>query len=480
MELIWFIPILIMIIILIRTLLFSGPGGYNNGGGSTGALVNGEVDLERAAENLSRSVGFKTVSGGSAEEFHQLFSFLEKKYPLVHQELQRETVNDFSLLYYWPGKDPSLKPVLLLGHTDVVPVEEDTEADWSYPPFAGERAEGFVWGRGSMDNKLNVIGQLEAVENLLSRSLKPKRDVYLAFGHDEEIRGPDGALAMARLLEERGLEFYLVLDEGGCVLEDALPGLGEPAAFVGTAEKGFANLQLTAPGSGGHSALPPFPTELGRLARALHRLETKQMKARLTPPIEGMLNIIGPRLPWGRRLILANLWLFRPLFIKSFSRQPLGNALLRTTTAPTMARGSKASNVLPDRPGVTINFRLLPGDTLEDLLEHVKKTVADEKISIEVLNAHEPSRVSDGAGEEFRHLAKNINRVFPGIPVSPYLVFGGTDSRYYQNVCSEIFRFSPMQINNSELKKVHSVNERISEENIERAVSFYCSLLLDL
>ncbi len=436
-----------------------------------------EVNRERAFENLASAVRFKTISGKNPDEFNKFFRFLETAYPRVHAELQREVINDFSLLYHWKGEDPKAKPVLLMGHSDVVPVEGETEDEWSYPPFGGTRAEGYIWGRGSMDNKNNIIGQLEAVEELLKSSFKPSRDVYLAFGHDEEIRGREGAYSIGRELEKRGIELSFVLDEGGGVMEGVIKGLSTPVALVGTGEKGFVNLRLTARSGGGHSATPPRVTGLGRLARAVVSLEKNQMQARITRPVREMLNHIGPEMPLGQRMLIANLWLFQPLFIHLFSSFPGGNAMLRTTVAPTMAEGSRASNVLPDSPSVTLNFRLLPGDSSEKLLEHVKKTVADEEIDIEVLNAYEPSSISSGASPEFNFLKERIKGVFPETTVTPYLVFGGTDARHYEPICQEIFRFSPMAIDNNELKRVHARDERLSESNMEKAVVFYSNLI---
>jgi len=438
------------------------------------------VNLERASKNLSDAIRFKTISGKNPEEFEKFISFLEDCYPLVHQELRREVVNDFSLLFHWAGTDPSLKPALLMAHSDVVPVEGETEKDWTYPPFDGARAEGFVWGRGSMDNKNSIIAQLEAVEDLLASSFKPSRDIYLAFGHDEEIRGKDGAFAVSRLLEERGIELSMVLDEGGAVMEGFIKGLSTPVALVGTAEKGFVNLRLTARSGGGHSASPPRKTGLGSLAKAIVKLEKNQMPARLSQPVREMLTQVGPEMSTANRIIVSNLWLFRPLFVKVFSAVPGGNALLRTTVAPTMAEGSRASNVLPDSPSVTINFRLLQGDSVASLLEHVRKTIDDQNIEIKVLNSYEPSLVSDGEGEEFGFLTSRINETFPGVTVASYLVFGGTDARHYEPICPQIFRFSPMKIDNSELKRIHARDERISEDNLEKAVSFYKGFLKEI
>jgi len=471
MGILLFVLLILLLVIFYRTHIFQ------NKSRDFVRTKKEKIDPERAIANLSAAIGFRTISGKNPEAFKGLISFLEKTYPLVHKELKREVINEHSLLYHWPGKNQSEKPALLMAHSDVVPVEEDTEKGWTHHPFSGKRADGFVWGRGAMDNKNNLIAQLEAVEDLLASSFKPARDIFLAYGHDEEVRGKEGALAIAQLLQERGIDLYFVLDEGGGIMEGIIKGLSNPAALVGTAEKGFVNLELTARSGGGHSASPPAITGLGRIARAVVKLEKNQMQPRISKPVREMLDHIGPEMSPGKRLVIANLWLFRPLFIRKFSAFPGGNALLRTTVAPTMAEGSKASNVLPDSPSVTINFRLLPGDSVEDLLDHVKRTIADNEIEIEFLNAYEPSLVSDGRGEEFQFLRERILEAFPGATVAPYLVFGGTDARYFEPVCSQIFRFSPMQIKDTELKRVHAVDERISEENIERMVSFYKGLL---
>src|SRR5262245_15132884 len=185
-----------------------------------------------AVERLAQALRFRTVSHDdpSQDDPTQLVALrehLERSFPRVHAQLRREIVGGHSLVYAWPGKRPDLPPVLLMGHQDVVPVED--ERAWSQPPFGGVVAGGFVWGRGTLDDKQAVLGVLEASEALLAEGFVPARTVYLAFGHDEEASGRRGARRIAELFRSRGVRFAFVLDEGGFYTEGTFPGLSVPA-----------------------------------------------------------------------------------------------------------------------------------------------------------------------------------------------------------------------------------------------------------
>ena len=445
-------------------------------------INNIKIDVQRAGENLSKVIQCKTVSTSGSlntdwDELKKLHGVLEESYPLVHSNLEKEVIYGYSLLYRWKGKNSSKKPILLLGHTDVVPIEAGTEKDWTYPPFRGDIAEGYVWGRGALDIKIQVIAVLEAVETLLNKGYTPEQDIYLAFGHDEEVGGRDGALKIANLLKARGISFEYVLDEGGCVTEDGLKGIDSPIAVIGTCEKGYANIRLTAEDGGGHASMPPKNTALGMISDAVVKLERNQMKTKISQPVRDMFSYIGPEMKGINKVILANLWIFEPMFKKIFSGNPTGNALLRTTTAATMAQGSTEPNVLPQRASATFNFRIAPGETGEDLLHHIKTTINNPSIKIEALRLEDPSKVSSVDTDPFRLLEKTIYQIFPDALVSPYLVMAGTDARKYEEVCENIYRFSPYMISKKELAKVHATDERISLENIEKCVQFFITLI---
>lgn len=440
-----------------------------------------EIDLALAANRLSGAVQLPTVTHSDSKQadrapFEQFIRYLEQAYPVAHGALEREIVNGYSLLYRWKGQDESLKPALFSAHIDVVPVEAGTEQDWLYPPFSGAVAEGFVWGRGTLDVKNQIITVLEAIEHLLKQGYTPARDFYLAFGHDEEVGGKEGAVHLAALLQFRGVSFEYVLDEGGCVTLGAMSGVNRPVAVVGIGEKGFANIRLTAESSGGHSSMPPRHTAAGMIGRAVADLEKRQCPARISNYLKEMLAHIGPEMSFGNRIILANLWLFGPLFKSIFISSPTGNALLRTTTAVTILEAGSQPNVLPQKAGAVVNFRIAPGESGRDLLTHIR-TVVGEQIKVEPLLLNEPSKISPVSAGGFKEIERAVYAVFPEAVAAPYIVMAGTDAVKYEPVCEQIYRFSPYQISADDLGRIHGTNERISLENIERGIRFFIELL---
>jgi carboxypeptidase PM20D1 len=440
-----------------------------------------KIDVDRAAGRLSGAVQIPTITASDPEKadrapFEQFIHYLEQAYPSAHAVMEREIVNGYSLLYRWKGREEGLKPVLFMAHIDVVPVEEGTEQDWHYPPFSGALADGFVWGRGTMDIKNQLISVLEAVEYLLAEGFTPARDFYLAFGHDEEMRGEEGAVKLSALLQSRGISFEYVLDEGGAVTVGAMPGVERPIALVGIAEKGYADIRITAEGETGHSSMPPKHTAAGMIGRAVAELEKKQRPARISPYLKEMLAYIGPEMKFGLRVILANLWLFGPLFKLIFKSSRTGNALLRTTTAVTVLEGGSRPNVLPRKASAVINFRISPGESVSELLDHVRRVVG-KKIKVEPIQATDPSRISPVDGSGFKTVEQAVYAIFPEAVTVPYIVMGGTDAIRYEPVCEQIYRFTPMLISVEDLERMHGTNERLSLENVERGVRFYIELL---
>ncbi len=443
------------------------------------------VDDNTLAAHLAQAVRFQTVSFTDptqvkTEEFLNLHKFLEETYPLVHAKLTREVIADYSLLYTWKGSDPAQKPVLLMAHQDVVPIEPGTEARWTHPPFDGQIADGFVWGRGSLDDKCTMIGILEAVEMLLREGYQPRRTIYLAFGHDEEIGGLRGAPAIAETLRTRGVELESVLDEGGAITEGVIKGLSKPAAVVGTGEKGFMSVQLSVEIEGGHSSTPPPQTAVGIVSAAVAHLEENQMPARLDGATEEMLSYLGPEMNFVQRTAIANLRLFRPLILRQFTSIPATNAAVRTTTAATVIEGGVKDNVLPSHARAVVNFRILPGDTTASVLEHVRTVVNDPRVKIEILPdsaVSEPSPVSSADSQGYKTIERTIRQIFPQAVVAPYLVLGATDSRRYSRVSANIYRFTPIELHPEDLERVHGTNERISVVNFAQCVKFYRQLI---
>ncbi len=391
-------------------------------------------------------------------------------------------VGGASLLYTWLGRDPSLAPLVLMGHLDVVPVDPGSESEWTYGPFEGVVADGFIWGRGALDNKVNVIAILEAVEALLGEGFTPERSVYLAFGHDEEVGGRDGARRIAESLEARGMtRAALVVDEGGSRTQGFVLGLEEPVALVGIAEKGFLSLDLSVRSEGGHSSMPPRETAISILARAITRLEEQPFPSRLDGATRWMLDSVGPNLPFTTRLALANLWLFEPVVRERLAGTPSTAAMVRTTTAPTIIAAGVKENVLPIRAHAVVNFRIVPGETRGTVTTHVRKIVSDPRVTIGPATAFstDPSPVSDHKGAGFRLVASSARQATrdPDLLVAPYLVIGGTDSRYYADRAESVLRFVPLLLRPEDLPRVHGTDERVSSADLATGVRFFHALI---
>jgi carboxypeptidase PM20D1 len=441
------------------------------------------VDARAAAERLAGAIRFPTISHEDAARvedaaFHGLHRYLEQSFPRVHSTLTREVMAGYSLLYTWPGTNSQLPPILLMSHTDVVPVEPGTEKAWTHPPFSGRIVGGHVWGRGAMDDKAGVMGILEAVELLLGRGFRPERTVYLAFGHDEEVGGSKGAAALAAVLERRGVRPDFILDEGGLIAEGIVPGVESPVAMISTAEKGYVSVELVAVAEGGHSSMPPRTTAIGKLAAAVRRLEENPMPARIDGATRRSFEYLAPEMPFGPRLFLANLWLFGPLAERQLGADPASNARIRTTTAATVFQGGIKENVLPSRARAVVNFRILPGDTIEGVLRHVRETVGPEiKVAVTGSFPTEPSPESDVRSPEFGLLQRTIAQVFPGMLVAPNLLSGGTDTKHYRKLTRNVYRFVPVRVLEKDLARIHGTNERIRVESYGEAVRFYAQLL---
>ncbi|HYT53121.1 MAG TPA: M20 family peptidase [Verrucomicrobiae bacterium] len=443
-----------------------------------------QISLSRdAVSRLSEAIQYRTITnqasaGFESGEMQRFQDFLTKSFPRVHELLLKETIGGHSLLYSWKGKDERLKPVLLMAHMDVVPVDPATESSWHHPPFSGHVADGYIWGRGTMDDKGSVLAILEAAENLLASGFEPQRTLYLAFGHDEEVGGNNGAANIAAALRSRGVELEFVLDEGLNILSGIISGVSSPVALIGIAEKGYLTLRLTTETPGGHSSMPPPDTAIGVMSRALHKLSASPFSSRLDGPTRRMLEFIGPEMAWSKRLVLANLWLFNPLVRRQLAASPLTNAAIRTTLAPTIISAGVQENVLPTRAAAVINLRLLPGDTIPSAIEHVRKAIDDPKVQLTPLPVRmEPSSVSDIESPSFTLLHRTIRQTAPEAIVAPSLLVAATDSRHYSALTRNIYRFLPITLRPEDTKRYHGIDERISIQDYDRCVRFYTQLI---
>ena len=443
------------------------------------------IAADTATAHLAGALRLATVSHTDYAQtdtvpFGQLRRYLEHTFPLVHAHLARHTVNGYGLLYEWAGTDATLPPLLLLAHQDVVPVPVGTEQQWTRPAFAGQVDGEYLYGRGALDDKLNLIGQLEAVEYLLRTNFQPRRTVLLAFGHDEETQGLYGAAALAALVKQKypaGLG--LVLDEGGFVKSDGVAGLARPVALVGVSEKGYLSLVLSAGGPAGHASMPPALTSVGRVASAVARLEAHPFPTRLDAGVSGLLAYVAPAVPFGNRVVFANQWLFGGLIKRSLLATPSGASALRTTTAPTIMLGGEKDNVLPADASATVNFRLLPGDSVAGVIARVRELVDDPAINVSILGVgRNASPVSGTDNAAFAHLHRTIKSVFPNALVAPYGVVGATDARAYAALCPQAtYRFMPLEMNQADIERLHGLNERIKTAAYQDVIRFYVAIL---
>ncbi len=458
-----------------------------------------EVDSLTIAGHLGRIIRCQTVSvqdsdGDRADwsAFRGLQQELASMYPRLHRTLTVEIVNHHSLLYTWTGTNLELNPILFAAHQDVVPIEPGTEQNWEHPPFAGIVADGFCWGRGTLDDKCAIIGVMEVIETLLQQGFHPERTILLALGHDEEVMGINGAQRIAQLLKERGVELEAVLDEGGFLASGLLAGITRPIAMVGIAEKPYMTIELRAEGCAGHSSSPQAPTAIGRLSRAIHRLETHPMPARLNY-LSWLFDSLASELPVSMRLLMGNRWLLSGAIQKAVKSKPATDAMIRTTTAPTILSAGIKENVLPCEAKAVVNFRLLPSDTIQNVIAHVTQSIHDDKVHVrvialptgvgedgEVSGGQALSAISDVKGAVYPLLMESIRQVFPEAIVAPYLVIGATDARYYTAICSQVFRFSPIRIDPADLERIHGTNERVPVKSCGDMVQFYHRIICNL
>ena len=447
-----------------------------------------KVDVERFIKNLSDAIKIPTIANRDEslvdwapfDEFHEM---LEKAYPIMHEKLEKEIISTRSLLYHWKSEHPEKEPIALLSHQDVVPVTPGTEDDWKYPAYSGEIAEGFLWGRGAIDMKNHLIGVCEAVETLLEEGYVPERDVYLCFGHNEEVMAEGeicGADCMMRWFKERGIKLDSVLDEGGAILEAKVDKVIDGhLAGVGIAEKGHVDFEISVNAKGGHSSQPPKHSALGELSRIVCKLENNQFKAELTPQLYSLFNEIGKNTTYPVRCVMSNLPILKPLVTKICSEIPPVASMMRTTTAVTMANGSPAPNVLPQKATVNVNFRIMPGQTIDDVEAHIRK-IAGPKTEVKMVSGKNPSKISPTDSRAFNAIREICKEMDPKAIVAPYLVMGGTDARNYEDVCDNIYRYSPFLMDTALLLTCHGTNERIPLTSLKDGVVFFKKYIREL
>jgi carboxypeptidase PM20D1 len=460
--------VLLLLIAVVRTLLMPNKR-------SDYAAPEADARAMLLAQKLSKMIQYDTTSHANVheeEKFHGFHKVLEELFPLVHEKLER-TVIDGNLLYYWKGKS-SEKPILLMSHQDVVPAE----GEWLHEPFSGDIADGKVWGRGASDTKCSVMAFFEAVEELLREGYTPECDVYLASSCTEEWAG-DGAPKIVEELKRRGVELFIVCDEGGGIISEPIGGIKGNFAMVGVFEKGKADVKFTARSTGGHASAPAKNTPIARLAAFVNEVETHTpFKRKFLPEVSAMFARLAPYAPFGLKLVMGNLWLFAPIMKPVLGRiSAQAGAMLQTTIAFTMQSGSDAYNVLPQEATLGANMRFIPHQGEKESLEIIKALAAKHGLETEIVHSNDYTEPVDINGEAFKLVEKVIGETFPGLPVSPYVMTGATDAQFYQPICPSCIRFAPVIYGPEQMKGMHGLNENIEYNCLPGAVSFYQNLI---
>lgn len=419
---------------------------------------------------LQKAIQFKTISYGypgqpDSVEFTGFHQFLAAAFPLCDSLLEKKTIQ-YSLLYKWPGSNPSLKPIVLMSHMDVVPVDEGTLDNWEAPPFSGEIKNGMIYGRGSMDDKVSLMAIMESVEMLLQSRFQPDRTIYLAFGHDEEIGGEQGAGSIAKYLESQGVQLEFVLDEGGLVMEGLITGSDRLVAMINVAEKGYVSFELSITTPGGHSSMPTPDNTIGSLARAITKLEDHQFPYKSIPLLKAQMAKMGPYYPFTQKMAFANSWLFGTKILEVLNAH--------TTTAPTIFKGGVKDNIIPTSASAVVNFRVMTGETTEEVLQHIISTIDDDRITVKsVTNRNEPSPVSDFEASSYKTIEKTVQQLWPDMVVTPGLISGGTDTKHYQPISENAYRFFPIRVSMAGITGFHGINEHLATDNYKEIVQFY-------
>jgi carboxypeptidase PM20D1 len=444
-----------------------------------------DVDAGAVAERLAESLRFATVSHRDEAEverapFVAMRAWAEQSYPLLHDPalVERHDVGE-GQLFILRGSEPLEDPVLLLAHVDVVPAEAASRDAWTYDPFGGVIADGFVWGRGSLDDKASAISIYEAMEALLRAGVQPRRTLIAAIGEDEEVRGLRGAARLADLLLTLEVQAFMVLDEGMALLDGAFEGVQSEVGLIGVTERGYATLELLAEAEGGHSSMPPERSAVFSLSRALARLEEHPMDAHIDGVVGELLDRLRFEQPPLQRLVTSNPWLFGGLITRQMESAPGSNAMLRTTFAPTIVRAGEVENSLPTQARAWVNARIHPSDTVSGVLAHVRALVADLGVTVSSLEgASEAPLASPASGRAWELLCRSMSAVAPDCVQAPSLVVGATDARHYARLSDHVYRFVPMRLRPEDLPRIHGVDERISVENLAELVRFYLELAL--
>jgi Acetylornithine deacetylase/Succinyl-diaminopimelate desuccinylase and related deacylases len=444
----------------------------------TGEYKVRDFDTDTIVKHLSDAVQIPTVSmvgefEGIDAPFFEYHKFLENSYPLIHKAAQKTIINSYSLVYRFKGKNPSLKPGAFLAHQDVVPAPEE---GWEVPPFSGALKDGFVYGRGTQDMKGTMIALLEAMEKLLAEGFVPERDIFFCFGHDEEPSTEFGARYIVDWMKQQGIELEFVLDEGGTVIDGKMIGMDKYIGLIGICEKGNVNMRVSVEKSGGHASNPSKPAAAAVLAKALIKIDKHPMPAKWTNATKQLFKTLAPNMMFPIKFVLVNRDIFSPLLKFVFKKIPIANALISTTFAQTMLKGSNAQNVIPPRVEANINTRIITGVSRNEVVDYTQRLVG-KNVKVEGLDGTEATPESPIDVAPYTNLNISIKQAFPNMITAPYMFIANDDARYFYPVCSNVYRFTPFIMTLDDQKRVHALNERVAPEAMNQAAQFFAQCL---
>lgn len=437
--------------------------------------------MERtAAEHLSEMIRCQTISlesGGSREEFYKLQALLHKLYPETFALCELMRIDELTMVLLWPGKDKEADPVVLMAHQDVV----EATGKWTHEPFGGDIAEGYVWGRGAIDDKGCLCAVMEAVERLVIAGHKPHSDILIVMSHNEEPMGT-GAPTVVNWLREHDVTPAMVIDEGGAIVDSVLPGVKGQTAMIGTGEKGYINVRFIARSRGGHASTPPLSSPLGRLAAMIDTIEKKPpFVPKLDPVVKDLFKRLAPQMSGALKFVFSNLWLTAPLLPRLLAKMGgEARALVMTTCAFTMAKGSGAPNVLPEQAEVTANLRVAVHQSVAEVMGQLRDVADRYDIECEQIYAHEPTagRLLDTV--QAQHLTGVIEQIYEGVSCAPYLMLAASDSHHFSELTDKIFKFTPFHLTKELRGGIHGIDEKLPTAELARAILFYEELIRSL
>jgi len=439
------------------------------------------------AERLSQAIQYQTISSKETSEadqkpFEEFNDFLFKSFPGALSKLTLEYSSEYSLLFSMIGKQPSLAPILLIAHIDVVPSQSsgtDSTSGWQYPPFSGHIDDQHIWGRGALDNKSAVLAIFEALEKRVRSNAEASlRTIYFAVTHDEEVGGHLGAKKIANYLRRNEIRPYFILDEGQVVTQGVFPNIERPVALIGVSQKGYMTVELSAKGEPGHSMMPPKATAISNISHAIHLLTNSAMPPKMTGPIKAMFRELSHEMKFPMNVVLFHNWLSEPLLLDQLEKNPATNALIRSSMSVNVILGGIADNVLPKQVTALINYRIAPNNSSDEILAHIRKTIDGTGVEMSVVSAiEEPAPITDHKIDAYQIVELAIADIFPDAIVAPSITLSTTDSRHFTDLSSNILRFCPVFISKRDLNRFHGIDERISRENYILMIDFYGRLI---